>query len=102
MCLMLQAVQVADAFAELDHGHGSVYAAVMLAEAGRADEARARAHANLGAFPGDDPRLAGYIGLHRAVEAVSEPWVFEQVGQFGGDVRGWPRPLNASSFVARR
>lgn len=51
-----EAVQVADAFAQLDRGRGSVYAgdaAVMLAEAGRADEARARAQANVRAFPRD-------------------------------------------------
>lgn len=51
-----EAVQIADAFAEIDHAHASVYAgdaAVMLAEAGHADEARARVHANLSTFPHD-------------------------------------------------
>ncbi len=42
----MEAVQVADAFAELDREHDSAYAgdaAVMLAEAGHADGARVRA-----------------------------------------------------------
>lgn len=54
--LLDEAVQVADAFAELGGDHRSLYAndaAVLLAEAGRADEARARIEDNLLAFPGD-------------------------------------------------
>lgn len=54
--MTVKAVQVADAFAQLDHEHDSAYAgdaAVMLAEAGYADEARARVHANLSAFAQD-------------------------------------------------
>lgn len=51
-----EAVQVADAFAELDRDSRSLYAndaAVILADAGRAEEARARVDANLHAFPRD-------------------------------------------------
>jgi tetratricopeptide (TPR) repeat protein len=54
--LVDDAVRVADAFAELDPQHCSMYAgdaAVILAEAGRADDARARAEANVRAFPRD-------------------------------------------------
>ena len=54
--LVDDAVRVADAFAELDREHRSMHAgdaAVILAEAGRADEARARADANVHAFPRD-------------------------------------------------
>jgi len=50
------AVRVADAFAELDRDQGSVYAndaAVMLADAGHAEEARARVNANLRECPRD-------------------------------------------------
>jgi tetratricopeptide (TPR) repeat protein len=50
------AVRVADAFAELDPLQRSAYAgdaALILAEAGRADEARARTEANLRTFPRD-------------------------------------------------
>jgi hypothetical protein len=54
--LVDEAVRIADAFAELDSDHRSNYAndaAVLLAEAGRADDARARADANVCAFPRD-------------------------------------------------
>jgi tetratricopeptide (TPR) repeat protein len=50
------AVRVADAFADLDREQRPVFAGdagVMLAEAGRADEARARVAANLKEFPRD-------------------------------------------------
>ena len=69
--MTVQAVQVADAFAELDHGHGSVYAgdaAVMLAEAGHADEARARAHANVSAFPRDIWTHVHAGDVHRSLD----------------------------------
>jgi tetratricopeptide (TPR) repeat protein len=54
--LVDDAVRVADAFAELDPQHRSMYAgdaAVILAEAGRGHDARARAEANVRAFPRD-------------------------------------------------
>jgi tetratricopeptide (TPR) repeat protein len=54
--LVDDAVRVADAFAALDPQHRSMHAgdaAVIVAEAGRADEARARADANVHAFPRD-------------------------------------------------
>lgn len=54
--LVDEAVRVADSFAELDSDHRSIYAndaAVLLAEAERADEALARADANIRAFPRD-------------------------------------------------
>lgn len=54
--LIDEAVRIADAFAELDSDHRSIYAndaAVLLAEAERADDALARADANIRAFPGD-------------------------------------------------
>ena len=54
--LVDDALRIADGFAELDSAHRSIYAndaAVLLAEAGRADEARARVEANLRAFPRD-------------------------------------------------
>jgi len=69
--MTVQAVQVADAFAELDHGHGSVYAgdaAVMLAEAGHADEARDRAHANVSAFPRDIWTHVHAGDVHRSLD----------------------------------
>jgi tetratricopeptide (TPR) repeat protein len=69
--MTVQAVQVADAFAELDHGHGSTYAgdaAVMLAEAGHADDARARAHANVSAFPRDIWTHVHAGDVHRSVD----------------------------------
>ncbi len=69
--MTVEAVRVADAFAELDRGHGSVYAgdaAVMLAEAGHADEARARAHANLSAFPRDVWTHVHAGDVHRALD----------------------------------
>ena len=54
--LVDDAVRVADAFAGLDPRHRSMHAgdaAVILAEAGRADDARARAEANVRDFPRD-------------------------------------------------
>lgn len=54
--LVDEATRVADAFAELDGDHGAIYAndaAVLLAEAGRGDDARARVDANLRAYPSD-------------------------------------------------
>ena len=54
--LVDDAVRVADAFAGLNPEHRPMHAgdaAVILAEAGRADEARARADANVHAFPRD-------------------------------------------------
>jgi SEC-C motif-containing protein len=54
--LVDDAVRVSDAFAELDPPRRSKYAgdaAVILAEAGRAPDARARAEANVRAFPRD-------------------------------------------------
>ena len=69
--MTIEAVQVADAFAKLDPGHGSVYAgdaAVMLAEAGHADDARARAHANVSAFPRDIWTHVHAGDVHRSLD----------------------------------
>ena len=69
--MTVEAVQVADAFAELDPGHGSAYAgdaAVMLAEAGDADDARARAHANVSAFPRDIWTHVHAGDVHRSLD----------------------------------
>ena len=69
--MTVEAVQVADAFAELDLEHDSAYAAdasVMLAEAGYADEARARVHANLSAFPQDIWTHVHAGDVHRSLD----------------------------------
>jgi tetratricopeptide (TPR) repeat protein len=68
--LVDDAVRVADAFAELDLDHRSVFAsdaAVMLANAGRADEARARADANVRAYPDDIWTRVHAGDVHRAL-----------------------------------
>jgi len=69
--MTVEAVRVADACAELDHGHDSAYAgdaAVMLAEAGHADEARARVHANLSAFAQDIWTHVHAGDVHRSLD----------------------------------
>lgn len=64
------AVRVADAFAELDRANASLYAndaAVMLAEAGRGGDARARAETNLRAWPRDLWTRVHAGDVHRAL-----------------------------------
>lgn len=68
--LVDDAVQVADAFAELDPECRSTYAAdaaVILAEAGRAGAARARADANVRDFPRDVWTRVHAGDVHRAL-----------------------------------
>lgn len=92
------ATQVADAFAELDAANRSMYAndaAMMLAEAGRADEARARVEVNLREYPADVWTHVHAGDVHRS---LADPDRAEQafrrasaLAQAGGEAtRSWP------------
>jgi tetratricopeptide (TPR) repeat protein len=71
--LVDDAVRIADAFAELDSDHSSIFAsdaAVLVAEAGRADEARTRVDANLRAFPRD---IWTYVHAGDVHQSLADP-----------------------------